>query len=155
MALPDVVAAVRKWAIGDAEISAIFADRVATSLPDPERRVYPFLRMVDLGTLPSTDEAPRIRVSIQFDSFAGKTHDDRSSPDWPTASLGARTIADRIRAFDGVSPEFPGFSRRITVEPGEDVIIQGAEVGFGPVRQPDPEGLGRYRVDVIFTAKNG
>lgn len=157
MPLPDVVAAVRIWAKNDPEISAIFGDAVATTLPAPERRSTPFrfLRLNDVGTLTTNDESPRVAVLLQFDSFAAKIHDDHSTKEWDVASLGARTVADRIRIFDGISSEFPGETRRITIEPGEDVIIQGAGLSFGPARQTDIEGLARYRVDVLFTAKNG
>lgn len=155
MPLPDVVAAMRRWALDDPDVSAIFGTAVATTLPDPDRRPLPFLRLFDASTNPTLDESPRELVLVQWDVYAGKVHDDRTAPDWATASNAARTLADRLRGFDGISPEFPGFSRRVTIAPGEDVVVGGAQVVFGPVRQPDPEGLARYRVDSLVTAKNG
>jgi len=153
--LPDVLAAMIFWAKADPELAAIYGGRVASRLP--ANAEFPFLRVFDFsGQPPIGEEAPISIPVLQWDSFAGKVFDDSTAPDYALASRGARTLANRLRGFDGHNPtEFPGFERRIEWAPGEIVLIRGVAITAGPVRQPDPEGLARYRVDSAVQAVAG
>ncbi len=157
MALPDVLAAMIHWARSDPVLAAIHGGRVSSRLPAPDERTYPYLRVFDVaGGVPVT-EYPVTQPLLQWDAFGARFHDDRTTPDFEAASDLARSLADRLRGFDGHTTEaqFAGFTRRIEWSPGEVVIVQGAQVSFGPVRQADPEGLGRYRVDSVVRAIAG
>jgi hypothetical protein len=155
MAFPDVLAAMIHWAKADPVLAAIHGGRVSSTLPEPEDREYPYLRVFDIPATGTDTEYASASVLLQWDAFAMKGFDDRSAPDWATAADLARALSDRIRMFDGYNPEFAGTTRRIEWAPGEVVIVQGVRRFSGPGRQPDPEGLGRHRVDTIVTAKAG
>lgn len=158
MAFPDVLAAMVAWAKADPALAALHGGRVASRLPDPDTREYPFLRVFDVAASPPADaEYAVAQTLLQWDAFAGRVFDDRTAPDFAVASDLAGVLADRLRQFQGVASE-PGWdpdARRIEWTPGSVVIIRGVNRAFGPGRQPDPEGLARYRVDTIVQAVAG
>jgi hypothetical protein len=155
MAFPDVLAAMIFWAKADPALAAIHGGRVSSRLPDgafDAEGAAPYLRVFDVANAPPNVEFRYTTPLLQWDSFAGRIFDDRTAPDFEGAVELARTLADRLRGFNGHSPEFPGFARSIEWAPGETTFIRGVRIAFGPARQPDPEGLGRSRLDTIISA---
>lgn len=155
MAWPDVLAAMVAWATAEPSLAAIHGGRVASRLPRVEDREYPFLRVFDVAATSPNAEWSVAQPLLQWDAFAGRHFDDRTAPDYEAASDLAGTLADVLRQFDGHSTEFPTATRRIEWAPGKVVIVEGVNLAFGPGRQEDPEGLGRYRVDTFVRAKSG
>lgn len=151
--LPDPELVAVHWAKADPDLAALLTGRVSTALPRPSRLVFPWLRVFTVSGAPPVTEPPVSQTVLQWDAFAESGGDDKTPPDWATASLVARTLAAKVKLFDG----YLGFDqpRRVTFG-GEEAIIDGFTVTFGPVRQPEPEtGWARYRVDTVLRCRNG
>lgn len=143
------------WAKTDPVLQAGFDGRVSSRLPAPDERTYPWLRCFDIPAAGPNKEYAVAQPLLQWDIFGARKFDDRTVPDFDTASDLAGVLADRLRMFDGATTEFDPSARRIEWAAGRVVIISGVSIAFGPGRQTDIENLARYRIDTIVRAKAG
>jgi len=151
--LPDAEMVAVQWAKSDTDIAAIVDGRVSTRLPTTGDITFPWLRVFTVAGATPNIEVPVTQAVLQWDAFAAGGGDLGVSPDLATASLLARTLAAKIKQFDGYQAE--PVNRRVEFG-GESAIIDGFTVAFGPVRQAEPDtGWARYRVDTTIRLRVG
>jgi len=153
--LPDPELVAVQWAKADPDISAIVEGRVSTSLPQTERPVFPWLRVFVIpGAGPPFGAEYPVMVSLlQWDAFAAGAGDDRATPDFATASLLARTVASKVREFDGYQGQ--PLDRSLTFD-GETALVDAFQVTQNPGRLNEPlTGWARYRLDTLLRLRPG
>jgi len=138
--LPSTVDVVVRWARSNANLRAVFGNRVSTSLPAEERHMeYPWLQVQRIIGSTMSPEAPIDRARIQFNVWGGKK--SNGLPDWKDADLGMRTLEAEIREFS------------TTVV--DDVTITSMSGLEGIMQLPDPDtNQARFWMDAIITTRS-
>lgn len=139
--IPDPEATAVAWAKADPDLTVLLAGRVATRLPKGWASSGPppasFLRVVLIDGTRDV-EAPIGGALIQWDAYAFAG--DKPAPDYPTASLLARTLVDKASLFDG---------------PIAGAHVYGFDRITGPRRNEEDADAGwaRYTVDMLLTLR--
>ena len=130
--IPDAEKLAVAWAKANGALSALLQGRVATRLP--KGWVSPFLRVVMLPGGDIDAEADLGTAFLQWDVYAHKPDDD--APDYPTASLVARTLLHEAQIWTPAAIGGNGF-------------LYGFGVFRGPGRVEEPDtGWARYMVEM-------